>query len=351
METKNLRVVQYINQFFGGIGGEDKAYLMPQVKQGLVGPGKAIQQALGNRGEIVATVICGDNYFAERIEEVTEEVIQIIIPYQPDAVIAGPAFDAGRYGIACGALCKAVQGKLGIPAVTGMYNENPGVDLFRKDVYIVQTVSSVKGMVEAVFRMVNILLKLASNQKLSKPSEEGYFSRGFLINETSEQSAAERAISMLLAKIEGIRFESEVLTPKYDRIKPAPGIKDLSSSTIALVTDGGLVPRGNPDRIEFKGATRFGSYRIKDIQTLNPVDYEVTHAGYDGGFVAQDPHRLVPVDVMRDLEREGVIGKLHEAFYSTTGVATSEENSKKIGKAIAERLKAEGVSSVILTST
>jgi glycine reductase len=139
--------------------------------------------------------------------------------------------------------------------------------------------------------------------------------------------------------------------PKYDRVKPAPGIKDIRSATIALVTDGGLVPKGNPDRIESRQATRFGSYSIKGITALNPGDYEVNHVGYDSIFVTQDPHRLVPVDVMRDLERERVIGKLHETFYATTGVVTPVENARKMGQAIAEQLKAEGVSGVILTST
>jgi len=39
--------------------------------------------------------------------------------------MAGPAFNAGRYGIACGAVCKMVQDRLGISAVTGMYQEIP----------------------------------------------------------------------------------------------------------------------------------------------------------------------------------------------------------------------------------
>ena len=39
----------------------------------------------------------------------------------PDVFIAGPAFNAGRYGVACGTIAAAVQEELGIPAVTGMY--------------------------------------------------------------------------------------------------------------------------------------------------------------------------------------------------------------------------------------
>jgi len=44
-----LKVVHYINQFFGQIGGEDKADTPPLVKEGPVGPGLALQQALGDQ--------------------------------------------------------------------------------------------------------------------------------------------------------------------------------------------------------------------------------------------------------------------------------------------------------------
>jgi len=345
------RVLHYLNQFFGGVGGEDKAHVRLQVKDGPIGPGRALQNALGSRGEVVATVICGDNYFAERVEEATEEVMQLLASYRPDVVIAGPAFNAGRYGIACGSVCRAVQNRLGIPAVTGMYKENPGVDLFRKDVYIVQTVDSARGMGDAVSRMVSIACRLAADQKIGRPSEEGYFTRGFIANETSDKTAAERVVSMLLSKLQGQPFESEVPLPKYDRVHPAPAIKALRSATIALVTDGGLVLKGNPDGIEAERATRFGSYSIEGVKAGNPEGYEVRHCGYTPVFVLQDPNRLVPVDVMRDLEQEGAIGKLHEKYYATNGTGSIVENFRDIGQAIAKQLQAEGVSGVILTST
>jgi glycine reductase len=340
-----------LNQFFGGIGGEDKAHVGPQEKIGPIGPGRAVQEILGKRGEVVATIICGDNYFTEKIEDATAEVIDLMKSHRPDAVIAGPAFDAGRYGIACGAVCKAVQSRWGIPAVTGMFKENPGVDLYKKDVYIVETEDSARRMSEAVSKMMNILFKLVANEKLGKPSMEGYFPRGYLENEVSDRLGAERVVSMLLAKLRGELFKSEVVLPKYDRVEPAPGIRDLRSATIALVTDGGLVPKGNPDKIEARAATRFGSYSMKGKDTLNPGEYEVNHVGYTPVFVLQDPHRLVPVDVMRDLEKEGIIGKLYEKFYSTTGAVNIVDNIKKMGQAIAKELKNKGVSGVILTST
>jgi betaine reductase len=350
-EYEMIRVVHYLNQFFAGIGGEDKADLPPRITDGAVGAGRALQAVLGKQGQVVVSAICGDNYFAEDLEGASEEVIRLIRPHPCDVFIAGPAFNAGRYGMACGAVCKMAESHLGIPAVTGMYRENPGLDLYRRDVYIIPTADSARGMAEAVTKMVNLARKLAANEKLGRPSEEGYFPRGLLTNEISDKTGAERVMDMLLRKLRREPFESEVPHPAYDRVKPAPPVKEIRLATIALVTDGGLVPTGNPDKIEIRTATRYGRYEIKDIDALDPAEYEVSHEGYDSVFVRQDPNRLVPVDVMRDLEKEGFIGKLHDKFYSTTGVANIVDVMKKLGQAIAEELRADGVTGVLLTST
>ena len=111
------------------------------------------------------------------------------------------------------------------------------------------------------------------------------------------------------------------------------------------------MPRGNPDRIEALAATRYGAYSIEGQAALDPAQYDNVHRGYDTSMVKQDPHRLVPVDVARELEQRGAIGKLHETVYSTTGVATTLAHSQRMGQEIAEKLRAAGVDAVILTST
>lgn len=351
MQLGKLTVVHYVNQFFGGIGGEDKADVGPQAKAGPIGPGRALQAQLGERAQVVATVICGDNYFAERIDEATARVIELIEPYRPDVLIAGPAFDAGRYGIACSAVCRAAGKRLGIPVVTGMHRENPGVDMFARDVYIVETAESVAGMNAAVARMTAMAFKLARGEDIGRPADSGYFPRGFLVNVMAQKDGATRVVDMLLAKLKGDPFESEVTLPRYDAVIAAPKVSDLTRATIALVTDGGLVPKGNPDRIENRHATRFGAYRI-DLVDVNRRDgFQVVHGGYDDVFVREDPNRLLPVDVMRDLEQEGIIGKVHDTFYSTSGLASVVKNSEKMGQGIAQQLKDAGVSAAILTST
>jgi glycine reductase complex component B subunit gamma len=206
-------------------------------------------------------------------------------------------------------------------------------------------------MLDEVKRLVALGLKLARGESLGAPAAEGYFPRGVTRNVVVAASAADRATAMLLDKLAGRPFTSEVPRPAFPSV-PAPRlIKTLEGATIALVTDGGLVPRGNPDGIEALNATRYGAYSIEGKAGLEAAQYDNPHRGYDTSWVKQDPHRLVPVDVARDLEQSGAIGKLHETVYSTVGVATTLAHSARMGQEIAEKLRAAGVDAVILTST
>ena len=127
-----FKVVHYINQFYAGIGGEEKADIQPFSKAEVVGPGLAFMNSFGDEAEIVGTVVCGDSFFNENLDSAKKDVLDRIKQFEPDIVIAGPAFNAGRYGIACGEVAQAVMSELGIPAVTGMYEENPGVEMYKK---------------------------------------------------------------------------------------------------------------------------------------------------------------------------------------------------------------------------
>src|SRR5262249_27031365 len=97
-----VRVLHYLNQFFGGIGGEDKADMGLEVRQGAVGPGIPLEMEMQGGGRIVATVICGDNYMNLKMSEARAALLEAARQYRPQISVAGPAFNAGRYGIACG---------------------------------------------------------------------------------------------------------------------------------------------------------------------------------------------------------------------------------------------------------
>jgi betaine reductase len=349
--AEKIRVVHYLNQFFAQIGGEEKADIGPGFKEGPIGPSRALQQALGDHGEVVATVFCGDNYFAEHLEQATAELLRQMKSFKPHLLIAGPAFESGRYGVACGAICQAAQERLGIYAVAGMCEENAGAALYRKSVYIVDSGSSVVRMAPVLQRMVALGLKLVNGVPLGTPEEEGYIPRGIKRNAFAAKPPAERAVDMLLTKIRGEPFRSEIPAPQFHHIKPAAALRDLSSAVIALVTDGGLVPEGNPEQMEPGRPTRFATIPIEGVDRLDPQKFDVVHSGYDTAFANQDPNRVVPLDVMREFEQQGVIGKLHESIHATGGAHAAVENATRIGQGIAERLKSAGVTGVILTST
>jgi len=351
MADKKYRVVHYLNQFYAGIGGEEKANIPPQMKEGIVGPGRPLQDALGEEGEIVATMICGDSYFAENIEAVAASVVESLSPYKPDVFVAGPAFNAGRYGIACGAACSAVGKTLGIPVVTAMYEENPALELYRKEIYAIPTAKSAVGMAEAISKMAGFVRKLGFGQEIGLPEEEGYFPRGIRVNRFASQTGGERAVDMLMAKLKGEPFKTEYAMPTFEQVPPSSAVKNMSSATIALVTSGGIVPLGNPDRIEAASASKFAEYNIDGVNDLTADAYQTCHGGYDPVYANEDPDRVLPLDAMRDLEKEGAIGKLYDRYYVTVGNATSVANAQKFGREIAEKLIAADVDGVILTST
>ena len=350
MNTK-IRVVHYLNQFFAQVGGEDKGDVGPTVKAGVIGAGRALQQALGENAEVVATIFCGDNFFAEQQEQAIDALLGHVAEYKADLLIAGPAFESGRYGVACGAICQAAQQKLGIATVAGMDEDNVGAGLYRKLIYIVNSGTSIARMVPTLQRMAALGLKLVRRETIGKPADEGYLSRGIKRNKLVAKPPAERAVDMLLAKLAGKEFRSEIAPPKFVGSKPAAPLRDLKSAVIALVTDGGLVIEGNPDKIEPGRPTRFTTIPIEGVDSLGADKFDAVHSGYDTASANQDPNRLVPLDTVRELAREGVIGAVHEFIHSTGGAHAAVENATQIGRQIADQLKAAGVSGVILTST
>ncbi len=348
-----LRVVHYLNQFFAGIGGEEKADTPPQVSDGPLGPANALENALaaGNEGRVVATVLCGDNYIAEHQEQALDQIVAMVRDLKPDVFVAGPAFGSGRYGLACGQVCSRVRDELGIPVVAGMHPENPGVIAHRSRVYIASTTDTAVGMKDAIATISRIAVKLGRGEELGPADEEGYIPTGRIKNEFHEKPVATRLVDMLLKKVKGEPFETEWPLPKVEIVPPAPALSSVAEATIAIVTEGGVVPKGNPDKIPGGWAEHGAKYDITDTRDLTPDKWQSVHGGFDTTKVNSDPDRIVPLDVLRDMEEEKAIGKLHNYLYSTVGNLGYVANMQKFGREIAAELQAAGVQGVILTGT
>jgi glycine reductase len=346
-----LRVVHVINQFYAGVGGEDRADLPPAVRPGPVGPGALAARLLGERGAIVGTVVVGDNWAHGDPPAAVEAILDLVAPLAPDALLLGPAFASGRYGVTCGRVADRARERLGLRAVvTGMHAGNPGADMFRRRVVIAGTTASAAGMAPALEVMVRLLLALAAGERLGPPEVEGYLPRGVRGNRFHEQTAAERAIAMLLDRMAGRPVVSEIPLPSFPRVPPAPAIADLGRATIAMLTTGGVVPRGNPDRIESRRATKWRRYPVAGLASATPEAWECIHGGFDHHLVNEDPNRVVPLDVLRALEGHA-FGRLFPDLFTTVGGTMALEQAKAFGRDIARALAAGQVDGAILSVT
>lgn len=346
-----FKVLYYVNQFFGQVGGEDKAGMPPEFRLEKVGPAQGFEGLLKSEGEVVGTIICGDNYFNENKKDVLETILNMVKEKAPAVFVAGPAFNAGRYGVACAEIAKAVAQELDIPVVTGMYLENPGLDICKEVAYVVSTSDSAGGMRKALPAMAELAYKLARGIEVGSPEAEGYIPRGMRKTLFVEKRGSQRAVEMLLARLQGKPFVTEMPMPVFDIVAPAPPIKDLSKATIALCTSGGIVPEGNPDHIQSASAQKWGKYNVGDKDALVAPDFYSTHGGYDTAYANEIPGRVAPLDILKEFEKEGYIGKVYDWFYTTTGTGTAVSKAKEFGTEIGAELKAAGVDGVILTST
>ncbi|MBI3092267.1 MAG: glycine/betaine/sarcosine/D-proline family reductase selenoprotein B [Candidatus Tectomicrobia bacterium] len=348
-----IRIVHYLNQFFGQLGGESQAHLEPRLREGPVGPGVSLQEKLGQQARIVATIICGDNYVAEQEERAVRCALELMQACDAALFIAGPAFNAGRYGLACGAMCTAVHERFGIPALTGLHEENPAAEFFRRSrsLAIVRTGPSASSMRQALTTMAALALRLGRGEALLGGEAEGCLPRGVRVNVPQTELASQRAVTMLLRKLAGEAFKTEVPFQPPPLVTCAPPLADLRRARLALVTESGLVPRGNPDHLPSLRSSRYASYEIGREDQFEAGRYETIHAGYDKTHALDNPNRLVPLDVLRELERAGAIGALHDRLYTTAGCATYLEKAQAMARGIAQELRAHGVHGVILTAT
>lgn len=345
------KAIMYTNQFFGQIGGEDKADFAPVIKEGLVGPAMELDKQID--GEVTHTIICGDNFMGSNTEEAVKIILGFLEDKEFDIFFAGPAFQAGRYGVACGTICKAVKERFNVTVITSMHVENPGVEMFKKDMYVLEGGHSAAKMRNDIKAMAKLGNKLLKGEELLGAAAEGYYARGIRhqVWRDDKKPASERVVEMLIKKLNGEAFETELPIPKLDRVDIAPAIKDLSKANIAVVNTGGIVPIDNPDRIQSASATRWGRYNIDGVDDLLGGVYKTIHAGFDPAAADADPDVIVPIDAIRAYEKEGKIGKLHEYFYSTVGTGTTQAEAARMAKEIIPYLRDANVDAIIMVST
>ena len=348
-----IKVLHYLNQFFAGIGGEEKAGQEALFLRHAVGVGSVIETALQAHGVEYATIVCGDNYFHEAEPEALRAIGSALDEFRPDLFLAGPAFNAGRYGLACAKLCSWVRENWRIPAITGMDENNPGTQEIGRHVFVVQTGASTASMAETLKRYSLLIEKLLAQDAAAVENFRAEYClsipRRFTVK--TDKPDYVRAADLLLSKLNGQPYASEIprIETEAHAIPNLAGV--LSDATVALVTEGGLVPKGNPDRLESSRGSKYFKYSLVGRDDLKPGEFAAMHTGYDTSTVDQDPDRIVPLDAMRALEKAHRFKKLHDHYFVTTGTGAMPSKMAELGAGIADELATAGVNAVILTAT
>jgi len=344
-----IRIGHYLNQFFAGVGGEEHANHPPEVRPGPIGPGRALQALLKGEGEVVSTLVCGDNFFNEQGEAAREAVRAWLRGTRPDLILAGPAFAAGRYGAACAEVCRLAD-EAGLPSVTGLHPENPGLLIYKR-AYAVPTGNSAAGMAPALTAMLALARRRLGGTPLGPAEVEGYFPRGIRRPGLRAATGADRAAAMLVAKLRGQPFRTEIPVETYDAVPPAPPVAAMRRARLGIVTTGGVVPKGNPDHIRRCSETRWRHYALAGLDALSPDAFECVHGGFFNLPACENPNLVLPLDILRTLEREGVFANLLDSYCATCGNDQRLADCKRNGAEIACWLREQQADAALLVAT
>ena len=278
-----LRVVCYLNQFFGQIGGEDKAGVGPQVVRRRGG-----RRARGPAGARRRGPRRGDGGRGRQLRRrasrarAVAELLDLVAAEKPDLLVAGPAFLAGRYGVACGALCAAVQARLGVPAVTGMHRGEPrrrAVSPAR-----LHRLDRRRGDADArrgpAARRARAQARATGARRRARGGGIFPARRSPAMSLAGASAAAQRATAMLLDKLAGRPVTSEVPLPDFPRIPAPPAVRDLE-------------PRHHRPRHRRRDRAARQSRRDRGAgrHALRRVQHR-GQGGLDPGAVRQRPSRL-----------------------------------------------------------
>jgi glycine reductase len=341
-----MRIVHYLNQFYAGLGGEDSAHLGPRVIDGPVGPGRLLQQLLGEEHQIVVTIACGDDH-AATTPGVTEELLAAARDAGAELLLAGPAFGSGRYGLVCARLVGAAAAA-GLPALASMHPDNPGI-AEAGTAPVVVAGASTRQMRPSLERLAAAAAKLATGASLTVA--DGRVARVARTARLVERRAAQRAVDLVLRRLGGDTEATEIPVGGFDAVVPAAPLDKAASASVALLTEGALVPAGNPDRLESARATRWLRYRLDGLDALASGEWESVDGGFATVAANADPNRMLPLDAARELERDGAIGRLHGEFLVTVGNGTPVATARRFGVEWAAELRKAGVQAAILTAT
>ncbi len=123
--------------------------------------------------------------------------------------------------------------------------------------------------------------------------------------------------------------------------------KAASEARVALVTTAGVHLASGPP---FNIFSQTGDHSYREIPKDTAFDQlRLSHVGYNTRKVSKDVNCVFPLERLRELESEGLIGGLSPRHFSFMGyIPIVEPLLGETGPEVAEKLKADGVDLVLL---
>lgn len=144
---------------------------------------------------------------------------------------------------------------------------------------------------------------------------------------------------------------SEAFSPlEMETVPWTPLAKPLSDCKVALVTTAGVHHRDQPP---FDMHDREGdpSFRVMDIS--RPIsDLMITHDYYDHSDADKDINIVFPIERLRELGREGIIGQAARFHYGFMGHILGRHIETLLSRSapdVARKLKGDAIDVVFLT--
>ena len=141
-------------------------------------------------------------------------------------------------------------------------------------------------------------------------------------------------------------LQSEIFAPTTPPPVWTPLKKPLNECKIGYATAGGVHLKVQEP---FYAA---GDFTYREIPWDTKVeDLMVTHGGYDNSDVNKDINCMLPMDRLREIAKEGMIGSLADNMIGFMGGGGNVDKFKnETGPAVAEILKKQGVDICVLTA-
>ena len=230
-------IIHYVNQFFAGKGGEDRADYKIEVVDGAIGPGIGIQTAIGDTGKIIKTIICGDDYFSKNENECLEFIENIFTNINPDVFIAGPSLNNISYGIACGKISKLAH-RMKISVISDLCEENPLYDEFKHFMHIVKTGNSAASMRYAIPEIANKVKYILSNRLVVLQDDN--------IDNAGDKNKVEEFLALWRNELDVHLNEIfDILSNAYESFNDSllDGDKSKAYAALEIFTDGSFIKK------------------------------------------------------------------------------------------------------------